>query len=222
MALTSTFQVVHSTAADSTSEATGSIHSGPPSGQERAGADDDHRPGEVGEQVQPRGAHGDRLGTVVVADEQHAATVDDDRQETDDHHRHAVDGFRDRRRRRIDSVTIHATEPSSSSAEMKPPSASAFPRPNDHVVRGRATGDPDGDDGGDQADRVDGLVRGVGEHHHRADGHTDHDLHDGETDVDRGRAREPARDSSRRAGDRRAAWPSCWCAVLVAAVILIH
>ena len=41
-------------------------------------------------------------------------------------------------RRRIDSVTIHATEPSSSSAEMKPPRASAFPRPNDHVaVAGR-------------------------------------------------------------------------------------
>ncbi len=209
--------MVHSTAADSTSEATGSIHSGPPSGHHRAGADDDHRPGEVGEEVQSSGAHGDRLGTVVVADEQHAATVDDDRQETDDHHGHAVDGFRiDQTADRFDHDPRHRAEQQQrrdEAAERVGLAETERPR-----RRRRATGDPDGDDGGDQADRVDGLMRGVGEHHDRADGQADHDLHDGETDVDRGGAREPTRARlavlmrDRRADDR----------VLVAAVILIH
>jgi len=60
-------------------------------------------------------------------------------------------------------------------------------------------------------------MRGVGEHHHRADGHTDHGLHDGETDVDRGSAREPART---RLVVPMVAVPMF--AEVVAAVILIH
>ena len=40
-----------------------------------------------------------------------------------------------------------------------------------------------------EAERVDGLVGGVGQHDDRADGQTDDDLHDGEADVEHGRQR---------------------------------
>ena len=126
MALTSIFHVVHNTAADRIERGDRIDPFRPAGGQHRAGRDDDDRAREVGDEVQTRGPHGDRLVAVVVADEQHAATVDDDRQDADDHHRDAVDGFRIGQTR-IDSITIHATEPSSSSAETKPPSASALP-----------------------------------------------------------------------------------------------
>ena len=62
-------------------------------------------------------------------------------------------------------------------------------------------------------------MRGVGEHHHGADGHADHGLHDGETDVDRGRASEPART---RLAVMIRVMIRVMFAVVVAAVILIH
>ena len=204
--------MVHNTAADNTSEATGSIHSGPPSAEHRAGADDDHRPCEVGQEVQSGGAHGDGPGTVVVADEPDAAAVDDDRQHTDDDHRHTVDRFGiEQTADRFEDDPRHRAEQQQrrdEAAERVGLAETERPR-----RRRRASGDPDGDDRGDQPDRIDGLVRGVGEHHHRADGQPGHDLHDGEPDVDRGGAGEPA---SGRLPVVVAV------VVMMAAVILIH
>ena len=54
---------------------------------------------------------------------------------------------------------------------------------------------------------------GVGEHHDRADGQTDHDLHDGEPDVERGGEREPTA--------RHWSSPCWWHVVLVICVIAV-
>ena len=59
------------------------------------------------------------------------------------------------------------------------------------VFRRRTTGDVDGDQRGDQAERIDRLMSGVGEHHDRADRQTDDNLHHGEERVCSGRDAQP-------------------------------
>ncbi len=59
------------------------------------------------------------------------------------------------------------------------------------MLRRGPTGDVDRDQRRDQAERIDRLMSGIGEHHDRADGQTDDDLHHGEERVRSGRDAEP-------------------------------
>ncbi len=133
VALTRMCQVLQSTAADRTSEATGSIQSGPPAASSAPAATTITEPARSVRRWSraartamasspcwcPTSRTLPPLTTIAMMPMTMTATPS------------TGSGFA---RRLIDSTTIQAIEPSSSSAETKPPSASALPNPNDHVA----------------------------------------------------------------------------------------